>query len=80
MLIRMLGGAERVFGIHTAPDLEVGQIGVKPGINNASVDHFVIRVEGKSSNTHTHRMRKIHSAVEDILQIRSCFLFIDINQ
>ena len=49
----VLGGAERVFGIHTAPDLEVGQIGVKPGINNASVDHFVIRVEGKSSHVCT---------------------------
>ncbi|MEG0271257.1 MAG: amidohydrolase, partial [Clostridia bacterium] len=32
----LLEGASRVFGVHCAPDLPVGQVGVKPGPNNAS--------------------------------------------
>ncbi len=43
----VLDGAERVFGLHTAYDLEAGTVGLKPGINNAAVDHFRIRVHGK---------------------------------
>ncbi len=45
----VLDGAERVFGLHTAYDLEAGTVGLKPGINNAAVDHFRIRVHGKST-------------------------------
>lgn len=45
-----MDGVERVFGLHTAPDLPVGTVGVKSGVNNASVDHFVITVTGKSSH------------------------------
>lgn len=44
---KTLGRAQRVFGIHTAPDLHTGVLGVKPGINNASVDHFTIRIRGR---------------------------------
>jgi amidohydrolase len=40
----------RVFGLHTAPDLRCGTVGVKSGINNASVDHFVMEIEGKSAH------------------------------
>lgn len=47
---KLLDGVQRVFGLHTAPDIEVGTIGIKAGINNASVDHFTIKVEGKSSH------------------------------
>ena len=47
---KTLGRAQRVFGIHTAPDLHTGVLGVKPGINNASVDHFTIRIRGKASH------------------------------
>lgn len=47
---KTLGSAQRVFGIHTAPDLHTGVLGVKPGINNASVDHFTIRIRGKASH------------------------------
>lgn len=45
-----LGDAARVFGIHCAPDLGTGIVGVKKGINNASVDHFTINIEGKSAH------------------------------
>lgn len=47
---KTLGRAQRVFGIHTAPDLHTGVLGVKPGINNASVDHFTIRIRGKAAH------------------------------
>ncbi|MCD8321459.1 MAG: amidohydrolase [Oscillospiraceae bacterium] len=43
-------GAERVFGLHAASDLLTGTVGLKPGLNNAAVDHFTIRVQGKSSH------------------------------
>lgn len=43
-------GAERVFGLHTAYDVPAGTVGLKPGLNNASVDYFRITVRGKSSH------------------------------
>ncbi|MCI8651636.1 MAG: amidohydrolase [Oscillospiraceae bacterium] len=46
----LLKGSGRVFGIHMAPDLKVGTVGVKTGPNNASVDHFTIRVKGVASH------------------------------
>lgn len=45
-----LEGAERVFGLHCAPDLPVGTIGVTPGLNNAAVDLFRISVQGESAH------------------------------
>lgn len=49
----VLDGAERVFGLHTAYDLKAGTVGLKPGINNAAVDHFRIRVHGASTHVST---------------------------
>lgn len=46
----VLDGADRVFGLHTAPDLAVRTVGLKPGLNNAAVDHFTILVHGKSAH------------------------------
>ena len=46
----VLDGADRVFGLHTAPDLAVGTVGLEPGLNNAAVDHFTILVHGKSAH------------------------------
>ena len=43
----------RVRSGHTAYDLEAGTVGLKPGINNAAVDHFRIRVYGKSTHVST---------------------------
>lgn len=45
-----LGNADRILGIHCAPDLKAGTVGIKKGINNASVDHFTIRIAGRSSH------------------------------
>lgn len=49
----VMEGVERVFGLHLAPDLEIGTIGVTPGLNNASVDHFRIMIKGKSAHVST---------------------------
>ena len=48
-----LDGAVRVFGLHVASDLPAGSVGLKPGLNNAAVDHFKITVHGRSSHVST---------------------------
>lgn len=48
-----VNGAGRVFGVHMAPDLRSGTIGVKSGPNNASVDCFTVRVHGKAAHVST---------------------------
>lgn len=49
----VLNGVERIFGLHSAPDLPLGTIGVTPGLNNASVDQFRIRVHGRTAHVST---------------------------
>lgn len=49
----LLDGAGRVFGVHVAPDLPCGTVGVKPGPNNASVDHFTVKIQGKAAHVST---------------------------
>lgn len=46
-------GVSSIFGLHCAPDLPVGIIGLKPGLNNAAVDRFRIEIQGKSSHVST---------------------------
>lgn len=48
-----MDGVDRVFGLHTAPDVPAGRVGLKPGLNNASVDQFRITVHGKSAHVST---------------------------
>ncbi|MBQ3105512.1 MAG: amidohydrolase, partial [Lachnospiraceae bacterium] len=48
-----LDGADRILGLHAAPDLPLYTIGIKPGLNNAAVDRFRILVTGKSSHVST---------------------------
>lgn len=52
----LMDGADRVFGIHSAPDLAAGTVGVKPGPNNASVDYFKIRVHGRAAHVSTPQL------------------------
>lgn len=52
----VLEGADRVFGLHTAPDISSGLVGLKPGLNNAAVDHFKITVKGKSAHVSTPQL------------------------
>lgn len=40
----------RVFGLHCAPDLPLGTVGLTPGPNNAAVDLFRIEIHGKSAH------------------------------
>ncbi len=46
----VLEGVDRVFGLHCAPDLPLGTVGLTPKLNNAAVDHFTISVKGVSSH------------------------------
>lgn len=52
----VLKGVSRVFGLHTAYDLPAGTVGLKPGLNNAAVDHFEIRIHGKSAHVSNPQM------------------------
>lgn len=45
-----LDGVRRVFGLHVAPDLPMGAVGITPGLNNAAVDHFRVKIRGKSAH------------------------------
>lgn len=49
----VLEGVGRVFGLHTAPEVDTGVVGVKPGLNNASVDFFRVTIHGKSAHVST---------------------------
>ena len=46
----VLEGVDRAFGLHCAPDLHLGTVGLTPKLNNAAVDHFTISVKGVSSH------------------------------
>jgi amidohydrolase len=39
-----------IFGLHSFPDLEVGQVGFNPGPTMAAVDQFVVKIKGKQSH------------------------------
>lgn len=41
---------EAIFGLHSFPDLEVGQLGYQEGPAMAAVDHFLIEIEGRQSH------------------------------
>ncbi len=45
-----LEGVKRCFGLHVVPDLPIGTVGIKGGLNNAGVDHFTIRLHGRSTH------------------------------
>ena len=51
-----LHGVSRVFGLHVAPELTVGTIGVTPGLNKAAVDGFHIIIHGKSAHVSTPQL------------------------
>lgn len=41
-----LGDVQAIFGLHNAPEIPVGQIGIKAGPLMASIDRFVIKISG----------------------------------
>ena len=51
-----MDGVDRIFGIHTAPDLKLGTVGVKSGPNNASVDCFKVKIHGKAAHVSTPQL------------------------
>ena len=48
-----LEGADRSFGVHMQSNLPVGQVAMNLGAENASVDHFTIRIHGRSAHVPT---------------------------
>lgn len=52
----LLEGADRAFGIHVASNVPAGKVAVSSGPVNASVDHFTIRVKGKSAHVSTPQL------------------------
>ena len=48
-----LKGADRSFGVHMQSNLPVGQVAMNLGAENASVDHFTIRIHGRSAHVST---------------------------
>ncbi len=49
----VLEGADRSFGVHMQSNLPVGQVAMNLGAENASVDHFTIRIHGRSAHVST---------------------------
>ena len=47
---------DRVFGLHCAPNLKIGTVGVTDGPNNASVDCFKVRIHGRAAHVSTPQM------------------------
>ena len=64
----VLDGVDRVFGLHCAPDLPSGTVGLKPGPNNAGVDRFKITFRGVSAHVATPHLGA------DALYIASAFV------
>ena len=48
-----LEGADRSFRVHMQSNLPVGQVAMNLGAENASVDHFTIRIHGRSAHVST---------------------------
>ena len=48
-----LEGGDRSFGVHMQSNLPVGQVAMNLGAENASVDHFTIRIHGRSAHVST---------------------------
>ena len=46
----VMEGGDRAFGIHVSSLVPLGQVAVRPGGVMASVDHFVVKVKGKSAH------------------------------
>ncbi len=69
----LLEGVDRVFGIHVASNIPVGSVGISAGPVNASVDHFTIRVKGKSAHVSTPHLGSdaLYAAVQIVNALQS---------
>lgn len=52
----LIKDAKRVFGLHVASNVEVGNIAISSGPVNASVDHVRIKIYGKSAHVSTPQL------------------------
>lgn len=68
----VLDGAERCFGVHLQSSLPVGQVAMNPDAENASVDHFSIRVQGKNAHVSTPELGAdaLYAAAQIVTQLQ----------
>lgn len=68
----LLEGAQRSFGVHVQSDLPVGQVAMSSGPENASVDHFTIRVKGKRAHISTPELGvdALHVAAQIVVALQ----------
>ena len=68
-----LKDVRRVFGLHCAPDLPLGTVGLTPGINNAAVDLFRIELRGKSAHVSVpqHGADALYAASAVVVAVQS---------
>ncbi|OEF98753.1 hypothetical protein BHF68_00485 [Desulfuribacillus alkaliarsenatis] len=45
-----LGNVKRIFGLHLWSSLEIGKIGIRPGVMMAAADRFIINIQGKGGH------------------------------
>ncbi len=66
-------GVDRVFGIHSAPDLKLGTVGVKGGSNNASVDCFKVKIHGKAAHVSTPQLGvdALYAAAQTVVALQA---------
>lgn len=64
-----LDDVDAIIALHVSPDLQVGDIGVRPGAAMASSDEFTIQLRGRSSHAGwPHRGRDAIAAAGSIIQ------------
>lgn len=68
----VLDGATRCFGVHLQSSLPVGQVAMNPGAENASVDHFAIRVRGENAHVSTPELGAdaLYAASQIVIQLQ----------
>jgi len=62
-----------IFGLHGAPDMQVGQIFLRTGVALASADEFVIEVEGKGAHAAFphHGIDTVYIAAQIVVALQS---------
>ena len=66
-------GVDRVFGIHSAPDLKLGTVGVTAGPNNASVDCFKVKIHGRAAHVSTPQLGvdALYAAAQTVVALQA---------
>ena len=63
---------DAAIALHVAPDKEVGQIGLKKGIFSASLDTFMVEVQGKGGHSSTP-----HLAIDPLMIVNTIYMMLN---